>query len=87
MILKGLTAPIVFDAEAGIGDGARFPSRLRARQKADGTTSHKKENAATWLPQRSVYLVVPEMIIAKFGLDSTEKKNRKLKIMQRRRVR
>jgi hypothetical protein len=60
----------------GIGDGARFPSGLRARQKAVATTSHKKENAATWLPQRRLYLVVPEMIIAKFGLGSREKKNR-----------
>jgi hypothetical protein len=56
------------------GYEACFPSRLWSRQKAGAPDSHKKENAATWLPQRRLYLVVPEMIIAKFGLGSREKK-------------
>ena len=79
LILKGLTA--------AFGLAAMARSRLRSPlRKADATDSHKKENAATWLPQQRLHLVVPKMIIAKFGLGSRKKREGE-KVPQSRRVR
>ena len=72
LILKGLTAVL------GIGVMARY--RLRSPlQKAGATDSHKKENAATWLPQQRLYLVVPEGDYSKiwFAAKGKRKKSEK----------
>ena len=37
-----------------------LPFETQGKQKAGATASHKKENAATWLPHRRLYVVVPE---------------------------
>jgi len=78
LILKGLRrGTVLVHLGPRTAYGARFPSRLRARQKAGATASHKKENAATWLPQRRLYMVVPENDYSKFWFGLKGKKSGK----------
>src|SRR5216683_4967612 len=87
---KGLTAMRDFGALARYRPRSPLPFETQGkaesgRYKTGATKLTKlmqKENAATWLPRRRLYLVVPEVIIAKFGLGSRKKEERE-KITQR----
>jgi hypothetical protein len=57
---------------AMLGFGALTPYRRRSPLQKTGATKLnrlvQKENAATWLPQRRLYLVVPESDYSKFWI-------------------
>jgi hypothetical protein len=60
---KGLTVMPDFGALARYRQRSPLPFQTQGKQKAGATKLNRlmqKENAATWLPQRRLYLVIPE---------------------------
>jgi hypothetical protein len=82
---KGLTVMPDFGALARYRRRSPLPFQTQGKQKAGATKLNRlmqKENAATWLPQRRLYLVVPESDYSKIW--SGLKRKAREKITQRR---